>query len=242
MLIFAVIFSFASLATNPCSDPFASNPTQFYLVSPLYCGTTDHYKYWISSNDNLPNPSAGYLDIVCVDNAKAINLYMGETIIDFSNPIVGANWVQPIVSSACNGNTVFSTNAAIITYQGQPFSVNNNVNQVQISAVNGTVLASAIRTLIPGNYKPLCATTTWQVQNAGGLPGAVMSFFLSFKDNSAYVCPVNPPPTSHSSGVTVGLTITISVLAAAIVTGLGITCYRHHQLHKDFREALRQVE
>ena len=243
ILMFAAIFSFTSLAVDPCTDPFAADPTQFYLVSPLYCGPTDHYKYWISSNNDLPNPSAGYLDIVCIDNAKATNLYMGNTIIDFSNPIISANWEQPTISNACNGNTLFSSNTATITYQGQQFSVNNNINQVQINAVNGTILASAIRTLIPNNHSPLCATTTWQIQNAGGLPGAVMSFFLSFKDNTAYVCPVNPPPTpENSNSVVIVIAIAVSVITAAIVSATGIIYYFKHQLKKEVSALMQNQE
>lgn len=236
----------------PCKDPFSTHQASFTLTSPLACGPQEHHQYALDS-------TKAYIDTVCIDKTKALNLYEGSIdqgglqpfIVLYSNPVTGSNWGTQSVTAACNGEVLFGIQTETTHFQDTVCSftifdqtsdtiayvtaTENEANHVTLrSAQNNTILALATRSLLK-NSNPTCARTQWQVSNPGYLPAALMTYLLAFKDNANYVCP-------NDSAQSLGQLPTGTFVTAMVATGTLFTgslfgaawYYRKHYLKRDF--------
>ncbi|MEI6789738.1 MAG: hypothetical protein WCK42_00975 [Myxococcaceae bacterium] len=214
IFILVFLFSITLNATDPCTDPFAGEHSQFSLTEPLSCNSAQAvYQLQISQGV--------YLEPSCIGNNKVVDLYLdnGQKIQSFSTEQVGQpGWGTLTVESACTGKNLFTIKP---DYQvpdiGFVNPAENTVNNLILRNNQSQIIANATKHFVSSGN---CGQAIWSVENNPALSPQVMAYLLALKDNNLFSCSTNTPGVTETSdtlspGAIVG--IALSVTAVAIV-------------------------
>lgn len=214
------LFSLITQATNPCTDPFAGEQSQFTLTEPLSCNPAQAvYQLQISAGV--------YLEPSCVGNHKVVDLYLnnGGNIRSFSTEQTGQpGWGNLTVESACTGRNLFTINPGYqIPGIGYVNPTENTANGLILRGTNSSILANATKNLIS---EGACGKAIWNIDNNPAVSPQVMAYLLTLKDNSLFSCqtPSSDPSTkSLSQGQIAGIAVGIILAVPAAITGAVFT-------------------
>lgn len=219
IFISVFLFSITLQATDPCTDPFAGERTQFALTEPLSCNPAQAvYKLQVS-------PGV-YLEPSCVGNNKVVDLYLdnGQKIQSFSTEQVGQpGWGTLTVESACTGKNLFTiTPDYQVPGVGTVNPAENTVNNLVLRNNQSQVIANATKHLVSSGD---CGQAIWNIQNNPAVSPQVMAYLLALKDNSLFSCSTSMPEVIETSqtlspGAIAGIAlsaVTVAVVGSVLV-------------------------